>query len=97
YTVQASLGSCPSEPSVGVDLTVYPRPVANDIQVIGHESAVCEGASVTLQASLVASPSTIVANAVFHWYSDAALTNRVYSGSTLSIHPTAEVTYYVTV
>src|SRR5690606_7528465 len=97
YTVQASLGSCPSEPSVAVALSAYPRPVANDINVTGAESAVCEGMPVTLQASLMASPSTVVANPVFHWYNDAALTNRVYTGSRLNIHPTTTVTYYVTV
>ena len=97
YTVRASFGSCPSELSTGVNLTVYPRPVANDIQITGNESSVCEGEPVRLQAALVTTPSVVVANPVFHWYTDAALTNKVYTGNTLDINPQVTVTYYVTV
>lgn len=97
YSVQAFNGSCESEQSQGVGLTFYPRPVANDIQVTGNESAVCEGTTLSLQASLIATPSTIIANPIFHWYSDATLTTEIHIGPTLNIIPSTTTTYYVTV
>ena len=97
YAVQASNGSCVGDLSQGIDIVIYPRPTADDIQVSGHEAAVCAGTTVSLQAALVAVPSTVITNPVFHWYSDATLTTKIHTGSTLQITPSGTVTYYVTV
>jgi gliding motility-associated-like protein len=76
-----------------VTVTVNPPAVTADIIVSGADVPLCAGANVTLIAS-----STTVTNPVFIWYTDAALTNAVFTGSVLSIPSiSASVTYYVTV
>src|SRR5690606_18801760 len=93
YTVVAvNDEGCESGESAAVTVVVTPRATAADIDVTGNENAVCEGSAVTLTAS-----STTVANPVFKWYSDAALTNLVFTGATLTINPVTNTTFYVTV
>ncbi|WP_316791086.1 putative Ig domain-containing protein [Pedobacter frigoris] len=76
-----------------VTLTVNPPALASDINVTGADNPLCSGTS----ASLVAS-STTVTNPVFTWYTDAALTNPVWTGATFNTPVlTATKTYYVTV
>src|SRR5690606_863630 len=93
YTVVAvNDEGCESGESAAVTVVVTPRATAADNDVTGNENAVCEGSAVTLTAS-----STSVANPVFKWYSDAALTNLVFTGATLTINPVTNTTFYVTV
>ncbi|SHG47325.1 hypothetical protein, partial [Pedobacter caeni] len=56
-----------------VSVKVKANGVATDIQV--DDQAICLGGSVTLNAT------SAITGAVFTWYSDAALTNRVGTGS----------------
>ncbi|SHE36769.1 Ig-like domain-containing protein, partial [Pedobacter caeni] len=72
-----------------VTVTVQPRGLASDIQV--DDQVICLGSSVTLKAT-----STIT-GAVFNWYTDARLRNKVYTGSDYPVTPTITTTYYVTV
>ncbi|RZK15631.1 MAG: hypothetical protein EOO86_16285, partial [Pedobacter sp.] len=75
-----------------VVVTINPLATPTDIIVNGGTAA-CAGGSATLTAS---SPS--VTNPVFTWYSDAALTNITFIGSTFTT-PIINITttYYVTV
>lgn len=72
-------------------VTVNPRPIANDITIA--DAAVCSGKSATLVAS-----STTISNPVFKWYTDAALTQLTFTGSTFTTPAlTQAISYYVTV
>ncbi|MND36729.1 Large cysteine-rich periplasmic protein OmcB precursor [compost metagenome] len=75
-----------------VTVTVNRHAVNSDI-TINTPSAICEGTSITLNAS-----TSTIANAVFNWYADAALTQFITSGSQF-ITPALlnNTTYYVTV
>lgn len=76
-----------------VMLTVNPPAVAADVNIAGAASPFCSGTSASLTAS-----STTVTNPVFTWYSDAALTNAVFTGAVFNTPVlTATKTYYVTV
>ncbi|WP_158798321.1 putative Ig domain-containing protein [Pedobacter sp. L105] len=76
-----------------VSIQVNPPAVAADITVSGIPASLCAGTAVTLTAS-----STTVTNPVFTWYSDAALTNAVFTGVTFATPPlTGNTNYYVTV
>ncbi|WP_438871782.1 putative Ig domain-containing protein, partial [Pedobacter panaciterrae] len=76
-----------------VTLTVNPPALAADISVAGADAPFCAGNTAKLTAS-----STTVANPVFTWYSDAALTNAVFTGAIFNTPAlTATKTYYVTV
>ncbi|SEA87163.1 gliding motility-associated C-terminal domain-containing protein [Pedobacter hartonius] len=76
-----------------VSVTVNPDATAADIAVAGAGQPVCAGSGVTLTAS-----STTVTNPVFTWYSDAALTNAVFTGAVFNIAAVPATTnYYVTV
>jgi gliding motility-associated-like protein len=76
-----------------VPITINPPATAADIAVSGIPSNICNGSG----ASLVASSTTVI-NPVFTWYTDAALTNPVATGSTYNITSlVANATYYVTV
>ncbi|WP_316850253.1 Ig-like domain-containing protein [Pedobacter agri] len=75
-----------------VVVTVNPLATATDIIVNGGTTA-CAGASATLTAT---SPNVI--NPIFTWYSDAALTNITFVGSTFTTPAlNTTTTYYVTV
>ncbi|WP_316837630.1 gliding motility-associated C-terminal domain-containing protein [Pedobacter nutrimenti] len=76
-----------------VTLTVNPPATAADINVAGAENPFCAGTAVKLTAS-----SVTVTNPVFTWYSDAALTNAVFTGPVFNIPAiSATTTYYVSV
>ncbi|PTT01742.1 hypothetical protein DBR11_06560, partial [Pedobacter sp. HMWF019] len=76
-----------------VTVTVNPPAVASDVVVSGANTAFCAGTSAKLTAS-----STTVTNPVFTWYTDAALTNAVFTGAIFDTPVlTATTTYYVTV
>jgi gliding motility-associated-like protein len=76
-----------------VSITVRPDATESDLSVAGADLAFCAGAAATLTAS-----STTVLNPVFTWYTDAALTNAVFTGATFNVASIAATTnYYVTV
>ncbi len=76
-----------------VTVTVNPPSDASDISVAGNDAPFCAGTKATLVAT-----STTVTNPVFTWYSDAALTTVVFTGSSFETPVlTATKTYYVTV
>lgn len=74
-----------------VTITINPVAVASDINITGPATS-CAGSSVTLVAT------SNIPNAIFTWYSNAALTNVVFTGSTFTtpVLP-ADIIYYVTV
>jgi len=95
YYVEAVNGnSCVSTAArTPITITINPAATAADISITGAESSVCAGSTATLTAG-----SATVTNPVFTWYTDAALTNAVFTGPTFSIAGlTATTTYYVTV
>src|SRR5690606_2469670 len=60
--------------------------------VAGADAAFCEGTKAVLTAS-----STTVTAPVFTWYTDADLTNAVFTGPKFEPVVNGTVTYYVTV
>ncbi|MET1055318.1 MAG: putative Ig domain-containing protein [Pedobacter sp.] len=93
-TVQGS-NRCPNTAANAkvVQLTVNPPAVAADINVNGVPASACAGSGATLTAS-----STTVINPVFTWYTDAALSNAVFTGAVYNTPSlNAATTYYVTV
>jgi len=75
-----------------VTVTVNPLATTTDIIVNGNTIA-CAGGAATLTAT-----SPTVTNPIFTWYSDAALTNINFIGSTFTTPVlNATTTYYVTV
>lgn len=76
---------------VASTVTVNPRATAADIILTG--ASTCFNSSTTLTAT-----SSTVANAVFKWYADAALTQLLYTGATF-ITPalTTNTSYFVTI
>jgi gliding motility-associated-like protein len=93
-TVQGS-DRCPNAPANAkvFTLTVNPPAVAADINVNGVPASVCFGSGATLNAS-----SSTVINPIFTWYTDAALTNAVFTGAVFNTPSiTASTTYYVAV
>ena len=75
-----------------VTVTVNPPATAADITVSGAGKPFCEGSI----AQLLATTMT-VGNPVFTWYSDAALTNAIFTGPNFTPTVNASTTYYVTV
>ena len=75
-----------------VTITVNPYAVDADINLSGITS-ICKGESTILSGS-----SATVTNPVFTWYSEAALTNVVYTGASFNTGTlSANTTYYVTI
>lgn len=94
YVTVKGTNKCENKPADAkiVVITVNPPATAADITV-NTPPAACGARSVTLTAT-----TTTVTNPVFTWYSNAALTTVVATGSTFTT-PTlsATTTYYVTV
>lgn len=75
-----------------VTVSVNPTSSASDITLTGNGS-ICAGSVTTITAS-----SLTVNNALFSWYTDANLTNKVFEGTIFTTPElTATTTYYVTV
>lgn len=74
-----------------VDITINPVAVATDVNVSGG-TLVCAGSSTVLTAS------STIGNAVYTWYSDAALTTVAFSGASFTTPSlSASTIYYLTV
>ena len=71
---------------------VYPI-TADSSDVIVKDTAICNAGSASITAS-----TNSVANPVFKWYSDAALTTLLYTGETFTTpHLTSTTKYYIAV
>ena len=93
FVEAVNANSCASvAPRTKITLMVRPNADATDIDVAGIPASVCAGTKVTLNAS-----SSTVTNPIFNWYSNAALTNLVFTGAQFEPVLTASTTYYVTV
>jgi gliding motility-associated-like protein len=77
--------------AVVVDVIFKPIALASDISISGGV-IICTNGSTSLTAS-----TTTVANPVFTWYSDAALTNKIYTGNVYTPTLSTTTTFYVTV
>ena len=76
-----------------VILVVNPPSIPSDTTGSGNSESVCSGTSAKLTVR-----STSVINPVFTWYTDAALTNVVFTGAVYAINRiNATTTYYVTI
>ncbi|MBB2150343.1 Ig-like domain-containing protein, partial [Pedobacter gandavensis] len=75
--------------SAGVDITIKNRALATDVTVTNQ--TICAGNKVMLTAE-----STLL-GAVFTWYSDSQLTNKIKEGATLEVEPGSTTDYFVTV
>ena len=92
YYVEGVSGTAQSSRTAAT-VTLKPSAAATDISVSGIPANICSGSGVTLMAT-----TTTVTNPVFTWYTDVALTNAVFSGSTYAIPAIiANTNYYVTV
>ncbi|WP_316739376.1 putative Ig domain-containing protein [Pedobacter aquatilis] len=92
YVEAASISGCANATRTLVTVTVNQNALASDITVTGN-TLLCNAGITMLTAS-----STTVLNPIFTWYSDAALTNQVATGSTFTTPQiNAATTYYVTV
>ncbi len=94
YVEAVNGNSCTSTAArTKITLTVNPTALASDITVTGATAPFCAGVTATLTAS-----TTTVTSPVFTWYTDAALTNAVFTGPVF-ITPvlSASRTYYVAV
>jgi gliding motility-associated-like protein len=92
YVSVQGTGYCENAPGTGkqVTVTVNPKAAASDLKITGTAS-VCAGTKVTLSAT------SAVAGAVFTWYEDAQLQQKLGTGTTLDVTPSATTTYYATV
>ncbi|WP_231427482.1 putative Ig domain-containing protein [Pedobacter sp. Leaf250] len=93
YVTVSGTGKCANTAGNAKEVTINFNPiaVATDITLTGPTS-ICAGATVSLRAQ-----ANVVNNAIFTWYSDAALTTIVNTTDTFSPTVTATTTYYVTV
>lgn len=80
YLTISGTGYCESKTTDAKRVSVIVNPLASGNDILIPETEICAGSSVTLTAS-----STTIANPVFKWYSDAALTQVVFTGSVYQI------------
>lgn len=94
YVTVKGTNKCENAPANAqpITITVNSLATSSDIVVSGN-TEVCTGSGTTLTAS-----STTVTNPVFTWYSDAALTQVVFTGAVFTTPAlSANTNYYVTV
>ncbi|MBE9599687.1 putative Ig domain-containing protein [Pedobacter sp. MC2016-24] len=94
YVTVSGDNRCPNDPGNAkvVAITVNTPATAADLSVTGNNAAYCKGTKATLTAT-----TTTVNNPVFTWYTDADLTNAIFTGPVFEPVLTATTTYYVTV
>jgi gliding motility-associated-like protein len=94
YVIVSGDNKCPNDAANAkvVAITVNTPATTADIKVIGNDAPFCKGSKAKLTAS-----TTTVDNPVFTWYTDADLTNAVFTGPVFEPTLTATTTYYVTV
>ncbi len=89
YAEAVSSGGCASVARTAVQVNVTARPATPD--VTPASAVVCAGSTTTLTAT------STTPGATFNWYSDAALTNKVFTGASFTTPAlTTTTTYYVT-
>ncbi|RYE21973.1 MAG: gliding motility-associated C-terminal domain-containing protein [Sphingobacteriales bacterium] len=93
YVTVSGDNTCESDASAAKSVTVIVNPFATAADISLANANICAGGGATLVAS-----SFTVDNPVFTWYSDASLTNAIFTGPTYLTGPlTTNTTYYVTV
>jgi gliding motility-associated-like protein len=93
YVEAINSNACSTAARVPITLRVKPNATIADIEVSASAGSVCSGSAAQLTAS-----STTLINPIFTWYTDAALTNAVFTGAVYNITSVnADATYYVTV
>ncbi|BAV05244.1 hypothetical protein FLA_1251 [Filimonas lacunae] len=92
YVSVRNVDKCNNQANAGTPVTVKVKEYATATDVTALPDTICTGSKATLTAT------SSLANASFNWYTDAALSNRVFTGATY-ITPvlTAGTTYYVSV
>ncbi len=91
YQVTAGNGGCSSVLSTGYSLTAGTS-VASNNDITVNSVSPCYNSSTVLQTA------GTIANPVFNWYTDAALTNLFYTGNSyLTTALTTDTTFYITV
>jgi gliding motility-associated-like protein len=94
YIEAINANSCLSTAArTAIAINIKPTATITDLAVTGAGTPFCAGSPAVLTAT-----SGTITNPVFTWYSDAALTNAVFTGPVFTIAAVnASVTYYVTV
>ncbi len=90
YVVNTEDGKCVSDKA---EATVTVKDYATEADITAVGQAVCKGSEV----SLIASTTTVAPNPIFRWYSDAALTDKLFEGNPYKVTPTEEGSYYISV
>ena len=92
YVEAVSISGCSNAVKVPIVLNVNQNAVPADVVISGN-IALCNSTTTVLTAS-----STTVLDPIFTWYSDAALTNPLFTGATFTTPQiTSNTIYYVTV
>ncbi|UCS95459.1 gliding motility-associated C-terminal domain-containing protein [Echinicola marina] len=89
YVTVSGDGVCENQPGDAKEVTVTVNRNATAVDIDADGGTICEGDTFSLTAS-----SSTVTNAVFTWYTDAALTTVLPD---TDVTPTTTTTYYVTV
>ena len=94
YVEAVNANSCLSTAArTSISITIKPTATITDLEVTGAGAPFCAGSPAVLTAS-----SATITSPVFTWYSNAALTDVVFTGPVYNITSVnANVTYYVTV
>ncbi|MCG9792645.1 Ig-like domain-containing protein [Flavobacterium algicola] len=92
YVTVTGTSVCENTANAGKVVTVTVNPKASASDITAANKTICTGETAALSAT------SGIAGAVFKWYSDAALTNLVYTGATFTTTAlTTTTSYYVTV
>ncbi|TCD12507.1 T9SS type B sorting domain-containing protein [Pedobacter frigidisoli] len=93
YVTVKGSNKCENTAATAKSVSIVVNSIATSTDVAASDANICAGST----ASLVASTATVT-NPIFSWYSDAALTTKVFTGATF-VTPalTATTKYYLTV
>ncbi|WP_165825389.1 Ig-like domain-containing protein [Pedobacter yonginense] len=92
YVTVKGDNKCENAPSNAKVVTVTVKAFATAADITLNNAQICSGTSAVLMAS-----SLTVTQPIFTWYSDASLTNVVFTGPTFTVPVTTTTNYYVTV
>lgn len=92
YVTVRGDNKCENAPANVKIVTVTVKDFATAADITVNNAQICSGNSAVLMAS-----SLTVTQPVFTWYSDASLTNVVFTGPTFTVPVTTTTNYYVTV
>jgi gliding motility-associated-like protein len=92
YVTVQGKGICENAPDSAREVKVTVNPRATEADITAKSDTICKGEQVTLTAN-----TTAITQGIFTWYSDAKLTNKLFTGSDFTVNPEVTTTYYVTV